>query len=308
MSEIVTVTVNAALDVSMSVGQVTPDRKLRCSQPRYDPGGGGVNVCRAVRELGGECLALWNCGGPMGELLRRLLDEEGADHIPVEIEGFTRQSVMVHEDSSNRQYRFVAPGPELSDGEVERLLAKLGEVDPPPRYVVVSGSLPPGAGEDFYARLARSAPEGARVLVDTGGEALKAALEAGVHLIKPNVRELSRLTGRDARDDEEIVRSAREIVASGGAEVVVVSLGAGGAELVTADAAEHVRAPTAPVRSKVGAGDSMVAGLVSALARGESVRDAVRFAVAAGAAAVMTPGTGLCRRGDTERLYASMGE
>jgi len=90
--------------------------------------------------------------------------------------------------------------------------------------------------------------------------------------------------------------------------VVVVSLGAGGAELVTADAAEHVRAPTAPVRSKVGAGDSMVAGLVSALARGESVRDAVRFAVAAGAAAVMTPGTELCRRGDTERLYASMGE
>ena len=163
---------------------------------------------------------------------------------------------------------------------------------------------PPGVPDDFYARLARLGDElGAKVIVDTSQRALCAAVEAGVYLIKPNLRELSQLAGRDLEDEADQERVAGEIVRNGGARYVVVSLGAAGVLLVSEDGCERMRAPTVPIKSKVGAGDSMVAGIVLSLARGMPPREAVRFGVAAGAAAVMTPGTELCRREDTERLY-----
>jgi len=304
MERIVTLTMNPSVDVNSSVGHVIPDRKLRCKPSSYEPGGGGINVSRAIRRLGGNSSALYPAGGPFGQMLQNLLDQEGISHYPISIEESTRESFTILEESSGRQFRFGMPGPALGETEWKRCLGTLVAVDLKPNYVVASGSLPPGVPEDFYAQLAQIASGfGARLIVDTSGEPLRLASQAGVYLLKPNMNEIQSLVGREIQDELELEETARGIVEKGHSEVIVLSLGAAGALMVSKDGCEHVRAPTVPIKSRVGAGDSMVAGIVLSLAKGKSLGDAVRFGVAAGAAAVMTPGTELCRREDTERLY-----
>lgn len=303
---IVTLTVNPALDRSCTVDHVVPGPKLRCSTPIAEPGGGGVNVARVIHTLGGEASALWTCGGLTGEAMRRLLDAQGVTHVPIAIAGDTRESFHVQEQGDGPLYRFVTPGPELRAEEVDACLQQMRNLDPPPRYLVVSGSLPPGVGAGFCRRVVTAAPKGCRTIVDTSGEPLREATNEGLFFIKPNLRELGQLAGKPVTSDAEAAAAARRIIDRGRVEAVVASLGAGGAILVTRDAIEPIRAPTVQLRSKVGAGDSTVAGIVLALARGMPLRDAARFGVAAGAAAVMTPGTQLCRRADVERLYAEM--
>lgn len=307
MSAIVTLTLNPTVDKSSSVEQVLSERKLRCGPPSYQPGGGGINVARAVHELGGDAHALWTRGGAVGDLLASLLDEEGVSHEPLPIREMTRENLIVYEQSSGQQYRFGMPGPELRGEESERCLKRFRKSAPPPDYLVLSGSLPRGLPDDFYAVVSRAAATGGtRIVVDTSGEALARATDAPVFLLKPNVRELGHLAGKQVEGDAEIHAVARRLIDEGKAEVIVTSLGSGGAMLSTAERHEHVRAPTVKIRSKVGAGDSMVAGIVHGLAEGKPIRDAVRLGVAAGAAAVITPGTELCRRPDVERLYAEL--
>jgi len=303
MSKIVTLTLNPCVDKSSAVSQVMAERKLRCESPRYEPGGGGLNVARAVKKLGGEANALWTCGGVIGDLLRELLDEEGAAHDPIPVRGLTRENFIVQEAESGQQYRFGFPGARLEEQEQEGVRTRIAGLDPTPAYLVLSGSLPAGVPDDFYAKVARSAGGAARIVLDTSGAALTRGLEAPVFLLKPNLTELSDLAGRAVREDEAIREASRELVRDERAQVVVTSLGSAGAVLVSKDFEERISTPTVPISSKVGAGDSTVAGMVLALSRDEPLERAVRFGVAAGAAAVMTPGTGLCRREDTERLY-----
>jgi 6-phosphofructokinase 2 len=307
MQTVITLTMNPTLDKSATVVNVVAERKLRCEPPRHEPGGGGVNVSRAIQRLGGESLALYPAGGPTGQMLQDLLDQEGLNHHPIPIENLTRQNLTVLEESTGQQFRFGMPGPMLRDAEWQRCLDELSGIDPKSDYIVASGSLPPGVAEDFYARVARLARDlGSRTLVDTSEEALCLAAREGVYLLKPNMRELRQLAGCEIKDESEQEAVAEEIVESGQAEVVVVSLGSAGALLVSSEGSERLRAPTVPIESKIGAGDSMVAGIVLGLARGQALPDAVRFGMAAGAAAVMTHGTELCRREDTERLYERM--
>jgi len=303
---IVTLTMNPAIDRSTSVDSVAPERKLRCTKPRRDPGGGGINVSRVIRTLGGASLALWTRGGPTGELMRQLIEAEHIVHQPLPVADLTRENVIVYEQSSGQQYRFGMPGPTLTDDEVEACLQAFDRLDAPPKYVIATGSLPPSAPTDFYARLARRLADETRLLVDTSGKALHAAVEAGVYLIKPNMRELGELAGREIETDEQVVDVARRLIDAGKARVVITSLGAAGAMLVTAERTRRFESPTVPIRSKVGAGDSMVGAIALALERGEPIERATRFGIAAGAAAVMTPGTQLCRRDDTERLHREM--
>lgn len=304
---IVTLTVNPALDVSSSVDHVVPERKLRCEAPCWEPGGGGINVSRALHKLGGGSLALYTRGGPTGQQLEALLNEEGITHQPVPIEGTTRESFAVFEAATGLQYRFNMPGPPLREREWQSCLEALEALQPAPAFIVASGGLPPGVPAEFYARVARLGREmGARVIIDTSGPPLVAAVNEGVFLIKPNQNELGPLIGSVEGDEDRQVAAVRELVATGRCEAVVISLGRAGALLVAVDGCERIPAPTVPIQSKVGAGDSMVAGIVLALARGEPVRNAARFGVAAGTAAVMTPGSELCRREDVERLYAAM--
>ena len=305
---IVTATPNPSIDVSTAVDRVEPDRKLRCDQPVREPGGGGLNVARAIARLGGTALALWAKGGATGELLHVLLDEAALQHRPISIPGLVRESCAVTERSSGRQYRFGTPGPVLQTKSLSAFFDALQGFEPFPALVVGSGSLPPGADGRFYADIAKAvASRGGRFILDTHGPALRQALDTRhVYLIKPNLRELGALVGRDLQDDADIATAAREILAQGSSRVVVVSLGAGGALVVTEDTTDRIVAPTVRIRSRIGAGDSTMAGIALALARGEPLGRAARFGVAAGAAAVMTPGTELCRREDTERLFAGI--
>jgi len=304
MTAIVTLTMNPTIDVSCRAASVAPEKKLRCEDVLYEPGGGGINVAQAIRQLGGEALSLWTCGGATGDLLRQLLDARTDDHKAIPIAGLTRHSLMVHDEHSDQDFRFGMPGPRISAAEAERCLARCAALDPPPAYLVASGSAPPGAGVDFYARLARRLDDATRLIVDTRQQHLRSAVEVGVFLIKPNLRELSEIVEEKLEDDEAIKRAGEELVAAGKVEHVLVSLGAGGAILISAEGATELKAPTVPIRSKVGAGDSMVGGLVLALSRGESMAQAAHFGVVAGAAAVMTPGTQLCRQADVEHLLA----
>jgi len=300
-ASIVTVTLNPCLDKSCNVERVVPKHKLRCTQPVREPGGGGINVTRAIGKLGGASTAYWSCGAPTGALLADLLDAEGVSHRPVEVSEPTRENLIVYEEATGQQYRFGMPGPPLSEADLERWSTTVAELAP--TYLVLSGSLPAQAPDDLYARFARAMPASTQVVVDTSGTALRRAAQSGrVAILKPNLRELGQLVGREIASDQAIADACHELL-EGGVKFVVVSLGGGGVVLVEPGQAVTVRAPVVPIRSKVGAGDSTVAGLVLALARGWPVLEAVRFGVAAGAAAVKTPGTELCRPGDAEALY-----
>jgi len=304
MPNIITITMNPCIDKSTSVGNVAAERKLRCDPPRYEPGGGGLNVSRAAARLGGESTAVYLSGGPLGNMLKLLLDKEHLRHEPFEIEGLTRENLIVFEESSEQQYRFGMPGPEIREREWQAFMNQLDRIDPKPDFIVGSGSLPPGVPQDFYARVSKwGKHHGAKMIVDTPGDPLSLACKEGVFMVKPNLRELEILEGRSIENEEQQESLARRLIVDGCTEAVVVSLGAAGALFAWQGGVDRVRSPTVPIKSKVGAGDSMVAGIVVALSRGWNIPDAVRYGVAAGAAAVMTPGTELCRREDTERLY-----
>ncbi len=300
---------NPAVDKSSSADRVVAEWKLRCDSPSYEPGGGGINVSRAIRKLGGDSLALYAAGGLSGGMLRDLLDQEGLDHQAIAISGMTRESLSILEKSTGLQYRFNMPGPMFLEEEWPLCLEEISRFIPQVDFLVASGGLPPGVPPDFYGRLAKTArKEGLRMILDTSGIALRLALEEGVFLIKPNLREFAELTGREEVDEIEDEQRARELVSGGRSQIVVISLGATGVLAVSEAGTERVTAPVVPIKSKVGAGDSTVAGMVLALARGLPWLEALRFGVAAGASAVMTPGTELCRREDTERLYKQMVE
>lgn len=308
-AKIVTLTMNPALDKSAEVGRVVPEDKLRCQRPRFDAGGGGINVARAVTEMGGDVTALFLAGGWSGDRLTALLEEEGVSTNRIPISQDTRENLVIFETETCQQFRFGMPGPEIDPSEGERVLETLEGLDPAPEFLVVTGSLPPGISDDFYGRVAEAAGQrGSKVIVDAHGESLRQALSAHPFLIKPNLRELGQLAGREMESDEQIEAAAHKLVEEGRCDICMVSLGAGGALWVSAEGMHRLRAPTVRIRSKVGAGDCTVAGIVLALSRGWTERQALALGVAAGAAAVMTPGTELCRRDDVDRLYAELEE
>jgi 6-phosphofructokinase 2 len=291
---ILTVTLNPALDLSTRTARLEPDRKLRCSGSRRDPGGGGVNVTRVLRLLGVDAPAVYLAGGPTGDAYRALLDAAGVDSRPVPIAEETRQNLAVTVEETGEQYRFVLEGPTISPAELDAAFDLVTHAVVPGMWVVASGSLPPGADEHSYARLARIIrAASARFVVDSSGAALAAALEEGVDLIKPSRRELSQLAGTPLDDDDAVATAARDVVDAGQSAAVLVSLGADGVILVTADEIIRVPAPRVEAVSTIGAGDSLLAAVVLWRAQGRTWREAVRAGVAVAAAATRSEGTGL---------------
>ena len=307
MGSIVTLTINPAIDVSTSVDRMTPVHKLRCTTAQYDPGGGGINVARVAHKLGGVVTAIYPVSGATGHLLRRIVEKEGISGATFEVLDETRLSFTVLESETGDEYRFVLPGPPMSEREWQQGIEKLKCLPDPPAMLVISGSLPPGVPDDFYARVARMAKaQGAKLVLDTSGPALSAALEEGIYLIKPNLRELRELTGQALMDEKSWLAACRALVDARRAEIVALTLGDQGALLVSRSGA--VRASALPIEpvSTVGAGDSFLGALVWALASGQELTDAFRYGVAAGSAALITPGTELCHREDVERLYGQV--
>lgn len=303
MTAIATLTLNPALDVSTATPEVRPTDKLRCTPPRRDPGGGGINVARVIHALGGSVTAVFPSGGPAGATIEALLADAGVMTHSVPIAGDTRESVTVDEQASGAQYRFVMPGPELQPAELAAVLDSLVALPGAPRYWVASGSLPAGVDPGIYRRVAALArARGARLILDTSGPALAASAGAGAFLVKPSLRELADRIGAAIDTEVAEAAAARSLLDDGTAEHVVLSLGERGALLVSATQTVRFAALDVPAVSAVGAGDSMVGAITLALSEGARVEDAVRLGIAAGAAALMTPATALVRRADVERL------
>jgi 6-phosphofructokinase 2 len=301
--DIVTLTINPAVDIFVNVARVEPTSKLRCSPPKRDPGGGGINVARVAYRLGASVAAIYPAGGAIGQLLHRLLDREGVDSIVTPSHVETRENFTAYEEESGQQYRFVLPGSKLHPAEWEAVLDKLPTLQEKPRYVVASGSVPPGVPEDIYARVARRARDlGAQMVIDTSGAALRATLSEGVALMKPNLNELTDFAGAPLDTEAARLSACRKLIDAGRTEMVALTLGEDGALLVTKDKALRAKPMHIEVVSAVGAGDSFLGGLVASLAKGETLEDAFRVAVAAASAAVMSPGTELCRESDVVRL------
>ena len=306
MSKIITITFSPCIDKSTSISSLIPEKKLKCTAPKLEPGGGGINVARALKKLGEDAIAVFPSGGYTGKFFNHLMERENINSKIIQIENETRENIIVLDQSINAQYRFGMPGSVLSEHEWKECLRAVEEINGA-AYIIASGSLPPGVPVNIYAMLAEIARgKNAKLIVDTSGEALKEAVQKGIYLLKPNLGELAYLAGVDELKPEDIVRVSREIIEKGMCEVVVISMGMAGATIVTKNFTELIRAPKVNRKSTVGAGDSMVAGIVFFLSRGESLQEAAKFGVACGTAATMNAGTELCKKEDAFHLYEMM--
>ena len=307
MAKIATLTLNPAVDVSVEVERIEPIHKLRCTLAEREAGGGGINVARVVRRLDGDVVAIYATGGIIGELLRKLVVKESVPSLTVPIGEESRENFAAFEKESGQQYRFVVPGPRLTEPEWRACLDALACLDARPEFVVASGSLPPGVPDTVYGQVAKAAKaKGAKFILDSSGAALKAALAEGVYLIKPNLRELRALVGAHLNGRTARVEACRKLVKANHVEVVALTLGNQGALLVTSERAWSAKAVPVKAVSAIGAGDSFLGALVWALSSGRRLEDALRYGVAAGCSALLTPGTGPCRREDIERLVGEV--
>jgi len=300
---IITLTFSPCIDKSASVPALIPEKKMRCSLAKLDPGGGGINVARAIIKLGGKAKAVYPAGGYTGNTFNQLLEEENVPTTVIRTKHESRENVIILDKEQNKQFRFGFPGTELFENEWKECLAAI-ENEENASYIVASGSLPPGVPDDVYARLSKIAKKkNAKLVVDTSGEALKHAVKEGVFMLKPNLGELSTLAGKNHIEDNEIENIARELINKGACELMIVSMADKGAMLVTKSESFTVIPPKVEVKSTVGAGDSMVAGIVFALWKGMSNQEALQYGVASGTAATLQPGTELCSKENTDKLY-----
>jgi 6-phosphofructokinase 2 len=307
MASILTLTLNPTIDVSTSVERLAPIHKLRCGPVRRDPGGGGINVARVVRRLGSDVAAVYPTGGLIGALLRKLTDAEGVQSHTVPIAEETREDFTVFEEAGAQQYRFVLPGPCLSEAEWRACLEAVTCFDASLEFIVASGSLPPGVPPDFFGVLADTAKaKGAKLVVDSTKPVLQAALTKGVHLIKPNLREMRDLMDAPLASKAEWIEACRRLVAAGGVQFVALTVAEQGALLVGRDEAWFAEGLPVKVASAVGAGDSFLGAVVWALSRGHGAGEALRHGVAAGSAALLSPATDLCHKEDVERLLSDV--
>jgi 6-phosphofructokinase 2 len=302
MTDILTLTLNPALDVLTSIDKVSDTHKMRCGPTVKHPGGGGVNVARVLHRLGANCVAMYLAGGVTGERHHELMNAEKVRCHVMPIAEETRESFSVHETSSGNDFRFVLPGPQVSAVEVEACFDYVAQ-HLPKQFLVISGGLAPGVPDNFYARLAALAKQhGVRVVLDTSGPALAEALKVGVYLFKPSLRELRDLTGQDLSDTDSQVAAAHNLIHSGQADIVAVSLGAEGAMVVSANQVWHAHAIQVNVQTTIGAGDSFVGGMVWSLGRGDTLLKAFQYGISSGAAALLSSGTSLSQAADVHRL------
>ncbi|MBM3605492.1 MAG: 1-phosphofructokinase family hexose kinase [Alphaproteobacteria bacterium] len=304
---ILTVTLNPALDLSTAADAVVPDLKLRCDKPVVDPGGGGINVSRAIKIIGGQSTAMVALGGATGTRLADMLKAAGLSVLRLTAPGETRQSLAVTDRATGGQYRFVLPGPEWHMTQVTTAMAAIAEAALAGGWVVVSGSNPPGVAPGFEQMLTVRLKDGrAKLLVDTSGEALRALAGSSipVDVLRMDSHEAEGLAGRPLPSRQDSAGFAAGLVQGGAAGMVIVARGADGSVIAGPDGAWHAEAAGVNVVSAVGAGDSFVAGFVLAMARGWPAQEALALGTAAASAAVMTPATELCRADDVRHFYS----
>ena len=300
---IFTLTMNPSLDRYLYVDELKEDDTVRVRRYVDYPGGKGIDVSRVIRELGGISIALALLGGHNGRRMEELLDEEGVIYTAIRVEPETRMNIILQVGET--QYRFSLPGQSVDRKKLEKVRETLQALVREGDWVVVSGSLPKGVSPDFYTGIIFMLKQwGARVYFDADGENLKAGLVGEPDGIKPNVYELSRIYGRpiDEGNIIQVLEAARFVHETYRIGEILISLGGEGAVLYTDEKIRRAKVPKLPVVSAVGAGDSFLAAYVMKRYEGEDHETALRWASAAGSAAVLTPGTELCKRDDVIAL------
>ncbi len=304
MTEILTVTLNPALDLATSTPSVVPNRKLRCGPETAEPGGGGVNVARAITQLGGKARALVALGGPTGDALDSLLRDRGLEVLRIDAPGETRHSFAVTDEATGAQYRFVLTGPTWSADQLDHMLDQIDAQAAPDAYVVLSGSMPPGAKPGFIPQVC--AHLGARrVVVDTSGAHLEVQAtgpKPAPHVLRMDSHEAQALSGLPLDSRDESAGFAETLRQRGAGETVIIARGADGSVMAAPNGQWHVTAANEGVVSAIGAGDSFVGGFVMGLADGLPPQESLRQGAAAASAAVLSEGTQLCLPKDYDRL------
>lgn len=306
MNDILTITLNPALDMNTEAEKVIPDVKLRCIEPAVDPGGGGINVARAIQYMGGNVSAIVAIGGHNGNRLLELLMAEGIATMPIPSPGETRASVVVNDKTTGLQYRFMLPGPPWEEQHIDKAIQTIAKHAPKDGLIIFSGSQPPGVPVDFAETLSGAITDaGAKLIVDTSGPPLRQIVEdprSPPFLLRSDDEEAEGLAGRKLETPTDTAAYARELIARGVAQNIIFARGAEGSVLTTPEGSWLATAAKVKVVSKVGAGDSFVGGFTLSLARGLSMQEAARWGAAAASAAVTTEATDLCRAEDVERL------
>ncbi|HEU4744903.1 MAG TPA: 1-phosphofructokinase [Anaerolineales bacterium] len=303
---IYTLTLNPAVDRELTVPAMEFDSVLRATEARVDFGGKGFNVSRLLKGMGASSTAVGFLGGRAGELLQDGLQSLGIGTDFVWVPGETRTNVSIVTQSHDRYIKVNEKGPLVDETRQQELLEKIDSLAKPGDWWVLAGSLPPGVTDDFYARVVNVLNKHeAHAILDTSGEALKMGCAEKPYLVKPNAEEAHALTGLPMETPAEIATAAAAIC-SMGAHHVVVSMGKAGALLHTAQGTWLTHTPKIQEKNPIGAGDSMVGGLVWALTQGIALRESLGWGVASGAATASLPGTEVGSRPLIEELFAQV--
>ena len=303
---IYTLTLNPALDKQLTVPEITPDTVLRATETKTDLGGKGFNISRMLQSLGSESTAIAFLGGYTGTQMEAGLTALGIQSEIIRVEGETRTNVSIVDANYSRYIKVNEAGPIISQEARDQLISLLSQRATPGTWWTLSGSLPPGLPMDFYGTLTTLLTErGAKVIVDASGSALLAALQGGPFLVKPNQAELAALSESILKTPQAITAAAQKLCEMG-AQNVVVSLGKEGAIVLSEECSQQIATPDISEKNPIGAGDSMVAGIVQKLAVGASLSEAVRWGVACGAATASQPGTTVGRLEQVELLFSKV--
>jgi 6-phosphofructokinase 2 len=299
---IATVTLNPSLDKTVTVESLVMDESNRWTSLRRDPGGKGINVSRVIHRLGGDTIAFGFIGGFDGEIVKRLLKQQEVPFDFTPIKEPIRSNFIITNLETRRQTRIDAPGPVVTEGELNKLISKIDNMKPQPEFLVFAGSVPPGVPKDIYRHFIEKAnQQNIKTVLDSASTWLSEGIKARPTLIKPNVHEAEELLGIKLEDEAAII-NAVVALAKQGIEVVAISRGKEGLIVASQGKMLKVMAPSVEVKSTVGAGDSTVAAMVLRLSQKASIEEAARWAVAAGTAATLAHGTELCNKDDVERL------
>ena len=301
---IYTLTLNPAVDRELTVPTMEFDSVLRATEARVDFGGKGFNVSRLLRGMGAASTAVGFLGGRAGELLQDGLQSLGIGTDFVWVPGETRTNVSIVTQSHDHYIKVNEKGPLVDAAKQNELLEKIDSLAAPGDWWVLAGSLPPGVPHDFYARIVNVLNKhDAHAILDTSGESLRLGCAEKPYLVKPNAEEAHVLTGLPMDTAVEIAAAAAEICRLGAGNVVI-SMGKAGALLNTSEGTWLTHSPKIKEKNPIGAGDSMVGGLVWALTQGIPLKEALGWGVASGAATASLSGTEVGSRSLIEELFA----
>jgi 1-phosphofructokinase len=303
---IITVTLNPAVDQTLTLDRFSEGDTNRVRESRIDPGGKGINVSRVLRELGRESMATGLAPGTLGRFVEHSLQEQGILCDFVHTRGQTRTNLTIVDETTHETTLLSYRGPEIDPRHMHTLEMRLRRYLGSKDWLVLAGSIPPPIPPDAYPRLLELAhQQGAHTVLDADAEALAAGLTGRPEIVKTNHHEAERLLGRSLDTDDRLLEGAEEMRAAG-AETAIITAGARGAVMVSDGSAWRYSAPHVDVVNTVGAGDALLAGLVYKLEDGESLEDGLRWGVAAGAASCVQAGTQLCRSADVQNLLSEV--